>query len=187
MEKWQSLGSIGPRPFKCGYCGTISGSRSGYFRDGTNWRIYICSNCARPTFFEGNNRYPGEIFGSDVEGILSQEVEALYREARLCTGFGAYTATVLACRKILMHIAVEKGAKSNQSFESYVEYLSQKGYIPPDGKIWVDQIRKKGNEANHEILLMNEEDAKELIGFTEMLLKFIYEFPARIATKVKSV
>jgi hypothetical protein len=44
----------------------------------------------------------------------------------------------------------------------------------------VDHIRKKGNEANHEIALMTRVDAEELLSFSEMLLKFIYEFPSRI-------
>jgi hypothetical protein len=44
----------------------------------------------------------------------------------------------------------------------------------------VDHIRKKGNEANHEIAIMSRTDAEELISFIEMLLKFMYEFPARI-------
>jgi len=62
----------------------------------------------------------------------------------------------------------------------YVNYLSEIGYVPPNGKHWVDHIRKKGNEATHEIALMDENDAKELITFTEMLLKFIYEFPTTV-------
>ena len=62
----------------------------------------------------------------------------------------------------------------------YVEYLSNKGYVPPNGRGWVDHIRKKGNEANHEIVLMKKEDAEELILFSEMLLKFIFEFPNKI-------
>jgi hypothetical protein len=32
----------------------------------------------------------------------------------------------------------------------------------------------------HEIALMMKTDAEELIAFTEMLLKFIYEFPSRV-------
>ena len=44
----------------------------------------------------------------------------------------------------------------------------------------MDHIRKKGNEANHEIRLMKKADAEELISFSEMLLKFIYEFPQRV-------
>ena len=93
---------------------------------------------------------------------------------------GSFTAAVLLCRKLLMHIAVEKGAQENQSFLEYVNYLSQKGYVPPDGKGWVDHIRSKGNEANHEINTMSEADAVDLLTFLEMLLIFIYEFPAKI-------
>ncbi len=79
-----------------------------------------------------------------------------------------------------MNVAVGLGADPNKSFISYVEYLADKGYVPPNGKGWVDHIRKKGNEANHEIRLMTQPDAEELISFAEMLLKFIYEFPSRI-------
>jgi uncharacterized protein DUF4145 len=79
-----------------------------------------------------------------------------------------------------MHIAVEKGAKEGEPFVSYVEYLARQGYVPPDGKGWVDYIRQKGNEANHEIKVMGQQDAQALIAFVEMLLKLIYEFPKRI-------
>ena len=82
-----------------------------------------------------------------------------------------------------MHIAVSKGAKPNLKFIDYVEHLSKNNYIPPDAKEWVDHIRNKGNEANHEIVIMKEEDAKDLISFIEMLLKIIYEFPANIKKK----
>lgn len=37
---------------------------------------------------------------------------------------------------------------------------------------------KRGNEANHEINIMVEEDASELLEFCGMLLKLIYEYPA---------
>lgn len=81
---------------------------------------------------------------------------------------------------MLMNIAVQQGAKEGLRFIEYVEYLGANGFIPPNGKGWVDHIRKKGNEATHEISLMNLSDAEELIAFTEMLLKFIFEFPARV-------
>ena len=67
----------------------------------------------------------------------------------------------------------------------YVEYLSDNHYVPPGGKEWVDQIRKKGNEANHKIILMTKEDTEDILGFTEMLLRFVYEFPHKIASKEK--
>jgi len=79
-----------------------------------------------------------------------------------------------------MHIAVDQKAKEGLSFLDYVEYLANNGFVPPNGKRWVDHIRKKGNEANHEIALMSQDDAKDLVSFAEMLLKFIYEFPNRV-------
>jgi hypothetical protein len=82
-----------------------------------------------------------------------------------------------------MHVAVSKGAPPNQNFLAYVDFLASKGYIPPDGKGWVDHMRSKGNEANHEIKVMSKEDAQELVSFLEMLLKFVFEFPARMAKK----
>lgn len=81
-----------------------------------------------------------------------------------------------------MNIAVAQGAKAGETFLTYVDHLAETGYVPPNGRGWVDHIRKKGNEANHEIKLMVQADAEELIAFTEMLLKFIYEFPNRVPT-----
>jgi len=79
-----------------------------------------------------------------------------------------------------MHIGVEEKAEENKTFLYYVEYLAEKGFVPPKGKIWVDYVRKKGNEANHEIALMSSADSTALITFVEMLLRFIYEFPAMV-------
>lgn len=83
-----------------------------------------------------------------------------------------------------MNLAVAQGAKEGLKFIEYVKFLSDNGYIPPNGKHWVDHIRQKGNEATHEIALMNEADAKNILVFTEMLLKFIYEFPAMVNANV---
>ena len=44
----------------------------------------------------------------------------------------------------------------------------------------MDAIRKDGNEATHEIALADADEAAQLLDFTEMLLKFVYEFPARM-------
>ena len=98
----------------------------------------------------------------------------------------SYTASVLCCRKLVMHIAVSKKAGEGKNFAYYIQYLSDNNYVPPGAKEWVDQIREKGNEANHEIVLMQKEDAEELISFIGMLLKIIYEFPSRVKKKTNS-
>lgn len=89
----------------------------------------------------------------------------------------AFSASVMCCRKLLMHIAVSKGAKQGLQFYEDVDFLACNNFIPPDVKGWVDHIRTKGNEMNHEILLASESEAKKLIDFVGVLLKVIYEFP----------
>lgn len=187
---WREDKTIPSRSFTCGYCGHPIASEKGYtafikpHTASINACVLICHKCDRPTFIDWDNaQTPGVAFGNSVEDITDVSVASLYDEARRSTSATCYTLAVLACRKLLMHIAVAKGAKQGESFVSYVEFLSSGNFIPPDAKDWVDHIRKKGNEANHEINIMKKEDAEELLSFMEMLLKVIYEFPARIKKK----
>lgn len=184
---YRNLQEIENRSFVCGFCGDKVSSDRGYkigeLQDGSGDQIggvYICPNCSGPTFFSPDGeKFPGNAFGERVDDV-PEDLNALYEEARKCTAENCHTAAVLLCRKILMNIAVDRGADEDLRFIEYVNYLSDEGYTPPDGKHWVDHIRKKGNEANHEIHLMEEEDAKDLILFSGMLLKFNYEFPSMI-------
>ena len=129
----------------------------------------------------GGKQTPRNSAGNDVEN-LPVDIATLYNEARQSVSVNAFTAAVLACRKLLMNIAVNHGAKEGDTFASYIEYLAKAGFVPPNGRGWVDHIRSKGNEATHEIRLMSSEEALELISFSEMLLKFVYEFPSKIPT-----
>jgi len=184
------MGGIKEWQYTCPYCGSLTASTQGYHfqQDGTGqlaippFLIRICSYCKQPTYFRPDAQFPGPAFGEPVQ-TLPTDVAIMYEEARNCTSADAYTAAVLVCRKILMHVAVAEGAQPNKSFKEYVDYLADNNYVPPRGKGWVDHVRDKGNEANHEIVEMNKEDAELLITFIEMLLKFIYEFPAKVAPK----
>ena len=124
---------------------------------------------------------------TDVSGISDKEVERMYSEARACSSVAAYTACVMACRKILMNVAVHQKAPENQTFADYVNYLESKGHIPPNGREWVDQIRKRGNTATHEIRLMSKEDASLILDFTTMLLRFVYELPSKLPPRKSGV
>ena len=181
MQGWSNINTIKPKSFTCGYCGRTVASEKGYFTRRVPTRyVFVCPNCSRPTYFgEDKTQVPGPIPGVEVEN-LPDDVRKLYQEARKCVAIGSHTSAVLSCRKLLMHIAVAQKADIGMSFIEYVEYLADSGYVPPNGRGWVDHIRKKGNEANHEIRLMKVSDAQELISFSEMLLKFIYEFPQRV-------
>ncbi len=183
--EWRGAEKLPAKSYTCGYCGKVVGPDQGFSEkprpdnDYTSHSIYICSFCRRPSYFDTGQQTPRAPFGNEVAS-LPFDVQQLYQEARRCMTVDAYTGAVLLCRKILMNVAVSKGAAEGEQFIKYVEYLDSKGYVPPDGKKWVDHIRKKGNEATHEIKQMWQHDGAGLITFTEMLLRFVYEFPAKV-------
>ncbi len=182
-----SAGGLSSKDYICGYCGKGLASEKGWsggVQGHPNANIFVCHYCTRPTFIDyDEEQTPNTRFGEDVEDISESSVSELYDEARNCMSVSSHTAAVLCCRKLLMNIAVHKGAKEGLKFIQYVEFLSDNHYVPPDAKDWVDHIRKKGNEATHEIAIMKREDAEELISFVEMILRLVYEFPAKIRRK----
>ena len=74
-----------------------------------------------------------------------------------------------------MHVAVEKGARTGESFEQYVNYLQEQGYIAPTMKSWVDRIRQLGNEGAHDLEAPPTEAAESVLAFVGGLLTIVYE------------
>lgn len=191
--EWHELQKLDSVDYKCGHCGKEVGSNLGYqcyeIRKSynqylkTDERIYICPRCNNPTYLYrtilGNIiQIPSNKYGIEVSDISDEEVRYMYNEARDCMKVGAYTASALCSRKILMNIAVKKGANEGKSFIYYIDWLSDNHFLPPDSKAWVDKIRVTGNDATHKIEITNEDDAKVSLDLVGMLLKFIYEFSA---------
>jgi Domain of unknown function (DUF4145) len=187
-SRWINAMGVSPISYVCGFCDHFVSSSQGYVSENPlpsslfPGKISICPQCEKPTFIHGTQILPECRPGSSVANV-PDSVDRLYNEARACISVSAFTASVLISRKVLMNLAVSNGASQGQNFISYVEFLADRGYVPPNGKDWVDHIRKKGNEATHEIADMTSEDAKDLVSFLEMLLKFMFEFPARVPRK----
>lgn len=190
---WSSLYAVSGFSFVCGHCGANAGPSLGYkcsytFKNSsrTSGNIYICPTCNKPTFFinktmsSSEEQFPGLMYGNNID-FLPEEILELYNEARNCVSVNAFTASVLSCRKLLMNVAVTKGAQEDKSFAYYVKFLNENHFIPPGSNEWVDHIRNKGNEATHEIPNMGKEDAIELLDFTEMLLRVVYEMPGKMS------
>lgn len=198
MSYWLSQRKITSRNYICGYCGSNIASEIGYcITLGCNSEkptgegyIYICHKCYKPTYFDFNGRQiPGEVFGKNFNDEIFPDANTaeLYKEIQNCMKSSCYTSAVLSARKLLMHIGVDCGASENLNFIDYVNYLDENGYISLNCKNWVDIIRKKGNEANHEIQLFNEKDAKQIIKFVEIMISIIYEMPYEANKYEKSV
>ena len=194
-KKWSSA-VLETKVYECGYCGYRISSNEGMGLTEDTYDmtagIYICNSCHLPTLitdfgiydefsFVGrvNEQIPSERYGKPIKH-LPYEVNQIYEEARDSFSVKAYTAVMLLCRKLLMHVAVDLGADKNKKFIDYIDYFEKEGYISKNARSWVDKIRKLGNEANHEIMIGNKEDAKKIIEFSAMLLKTNYEYPKEI-------
>ncbi|MAE05337.1 MAG: hypothetical protein CMH76_03280 [Nitrospinae bacterium] len=91
-------------------------------------------------------------------------------------GVNAYALAVMGCRKILMAIAVQEGAKEGENYLFYVDHIAEMGLVPPRAKGMLDKVRKLGNAENHKIAMATQEEAVELLQFLEMILKINYEY-----------
>jgi Domain of unknown function (DUF4145) len=182
---------VGGIPYRCGWCDREVSASKGWvgeayegFED--RWiHIVFCPNCTQPTYIYGDKRLPGATAGENVEH-LPDDVAALYAQSRRAAGRGDFTAAVVVGRKLLMHVAVEKGAEQNQTFAHYVDWLIEQGIVTVHMKEWIDEIRELGNDANHEIVLMEKDEADSLLTFVAMLLKVVYEYPRRAQLSLES-
>lgn len=189
---WDQTEKLTSKSYICGHCENSLASEKGFraTRPSTSGSgrittasIYICHHCQKPTFFYNKEQVPGPAFGTTVEHLPSEEVRALYEEARGCMKVNAHTAAAMCCRKLLMNVAVSLGAKEGEKFWQYVEFLKDSGFLPINAKEWLTYIKDRGNEANHEIKIVEREDAEQLIEFSEFMLKIIYEVPAKMKAK----
>lgn len=181
--KWHCDTELIENRYICGYCNTHTSSTRGlplmersYDEQSYNNGVYICTHCEMPTFLFENEQAPNSKFGNTVNGV-SKELSALYNEARDAYSVEAYTAVLLICRKLLMHIAIELGANEGLKFIEYVNYLKDEHYITAKSEKWVDSIRKYGNRSTHEIDLAEKTEAEMIIRFSEMLMKTNFEYP----------
>lgn len=165
--------------YVCGHCGhSVSGAVIGYIgrkEGGHLLRWLQCSSCHDASVMSDSGEYfPGVEYGPDIEGLPNDVADA-YKEARRCMSVNAFTAAELLCRKILMHVAVDKGAKEGDTFAGYIRYLEEDGYVTPPMKHWVDLIKKHGNDATHKLPQSDQERAKGTIQFAAQLLRSVYE------------
>ena len=134
----------------------------------------LCPSCGHGSVQHGNTILPSLLLVPQVEGLPS-DICQVYDEARKSFAVEAYTGCELLCRKILMSVAVNRGAAEDKRFEHYVDYLKDKGHITASLKDMADIIRKNGNQSAHKIGQPDPKRAEYTLKFTAQVLRSIYE------------
>jgi hypothetical protein len=76
----------------------------------------------------------------------------------------------------LMHVAVDKaGSKPGESFVQYVDELEEAGLIITGLRPVVNQIKNRGNTANHKLPSSDEAASRMTLKITEHLVQGAYE------------
>jgi hypothetical protein len=106
------------------------------------------------------------------------ELSRLFDEAARSYGAGAFTATALVCRKVLMACACQEGDTDGKQFVTYVDYITNTVLTFPKAKTAIDAIRTIGNDANHDVKFVSQADARRAMEIVTYLLNTVYSLPA---------
>jgi len=110
-------------------------------------------------------------------GLDLSEISRLFEEAVTCFAAGAYTASSMVSRKVLMVCACKEGDTDGKSFVSYVDYITKNVLSYPKARDAIDRIRSIGNDANHDVAFVDESDARLALRTVHYMLILIYSVP----------
>lgn len=102
----------------------------------------------------------------------------LFNEAARAYSAGAYTATAIVCRKLLMACACDQGDEDGKPFTAYVDFITNTVLTFPKARTAIDAIRQIGNEANHNVQFVPKEDARRALLIVSYMLNTIYSLPS---------
>lgn len=102
----------------------------------------------------------------------------LYEEASISYAAGAFTASGMVSRKVLMACACHEGDDEGKKFVQYVDYLLDNSIKIPKAKAAIAAIKDIGNEANHKLDFLNQDQAKRSLQIVTYLLTALYSLPS---------
>lgn len=137
-----------------------------------NMRLVRCDICKMKRALRWGYRGVDDMYWENPDE--DDHVGLTYKEARLCISYDLYTATVMICRKLIMSLAVDLGAKKGATYKEYIKYILDTDLATPIINI-LEPIRLHGNCSNHHLAPPSEEVAEEIFMLTTAFLHTIRE------------
>ena len=192
--RWGWKPALEPRRYTCGWCGHAVSSEYGLFKH-EQWidvnflnpmgqpqeltrDIRVCVQCGGATTFVKDEQYPRPLLGEAMDArekdVDVKLIVTLYDEARYALSQGAASCAVLMFRKLLMHIAVERGAARGLKFVQYCEHLKTTNVVGTPMHGLLARIKDGGNEENHEVVRATRDKGTDLLNLVTLLIKSVY-------------
>lgn len=167
--------------YACGHCGKDVGGAAVCYQVFPLAIWLRCPNCFNGSVWSGEGLYPPSLSSSraytmDVAG-LPDNIAHVYHEARKAISVQMHTSCELLCRKILVAVAVDKGAKgkTTRNHKTCIRYLVRKGHVAGLETGMASFVRLAGNQSTHEIRSPSLDRAEQTLKFTAMVLKRMYD------------
>jgi uncharacterized protein DUF4145 len=178
-----------PRPthltYLCGACGESTNGRlvaSCRRADGSEvcWFLCSCDN-GEPTVMVVKDKAialqlpQAREFKADTN--WPPDLGRLFDEASSAYAAGAFTASAMASRKVLMACAVDQGDADGKRFIEYVDHIVNTVLTFPKARAAIDSIRTIGNDATHKVVFVSCDDARRALSIVRYLLNTVYSLP----------
>lgn len=188
-EQQGVLGGIVPRhrTYPCGACAQTTNGRvlASLKRDQdgatVQWCVCSCSREEPSVMIERGGAVVSQIPEArefEAGDRWPPELGQLFDEAARAFAAGAFTATAMVCRKVLMACACQEGDADGKPFTQYVDYIVGTVLTFPRAKEAIDKIRGIGNEANHKVKFVSRDDARRALSIVSYMLSTIYSLPS---------
>lgn len=117
--------------------------------------------------------------GREMSSKIPEALRLEHKEARVCFGNAAYTATVVMVRRTLEGVCSDHGITQKPLIRA-LQKMQSDGLI--EGRLlqWAEELRVLGNEGAHFTgRRVAREDARDALALAEALLDYLYVFSAQ--------
>lgn len=186
--EWSSTEGQGARSFICGWCRHQVGSDLGWCtiltRDEKieHVEVRVCVGCGYPNILIGTDLWPRQMpplpANHAVPG-LPDDIGTIYQEMRAAQAARLCNSVVLLARKLLLHIARDKGMAPQKGgeFQACVEFLTDSVLpaLKTGTEILTDHLKRLGNTASHERRVFDEGEADFALQCANSTLCLVYD------------
>lgn len=114
-------------------------------------------------------------------------VARFYLQATHNLELGNPDAAGAMARKSLDVATKQLGAPRDKWLKARIDWMHENGMLTDDLHAWAIIIKNEGDDATHDEDPYTDEEAQELVDFTEIFLTFVYTIPGKIKAKAKAV
>ena len=117
--------------------------------------------------------------GTDALAYTPENVALFFKEGMANTPRHPNAAGTMF-RKTLETALKEKFPKYEGTLYQRIQKAADNGKLACDMAKWAHHIRHLGNAAAHEEEPFSEDDARDLLSFTDLLLRYLYTLPGML-------